>query len=232
MKHVELQLTADGSHTLFNAEINETYHNPKGAIAEARYIFIHAGMDAMLERTNSLSILEVGFGTGLNALLTMLRFREFFKLQHVRIRYVTIEPYPLSREMIESLNYKSLLPEGSAERFFDALHDAPWDTDVEVLPWFVLHKRTGKLEDYQAAENSVNLIYFDAFAPSKQAEVWARDNLQKCHQLLQTDGMLVSYCASGQFKRDLKAVGFSATPYPGALGTREMTRAFKKQKPD
>ncbi|MGI2260557.1 tRNA (5-methylaminomethyl-2-thiouridine)(34)-methyltransferase MnmD [Shewanella sp. GXUN23E] len=226
MNHVELQLTGDGSHTLFNAQINETYHSHKGALAESRYVFIHAGMDAKLEQTSDLSILEVGFGTGLNALLTMLRFREFSRVQNIRVRYVSIEPFPLTKTLIEGLNYKSLLSEDAAP-LFDALHDAPWDQDVEVLPGFVLRKVHGRLETYEAAAQSVNLIYFDAFAPNKQADVWALDNFRKCYELMQPDGLLVSYCANGQFKRDLKAAGFCVKPYPGALGKREMTRASK-----
>ncbi|BDM63154.1 hypothetical protein NFHSH190041_06060 [Shewanella sp. NFH-SH190041] len=226
MNHVELQLTGDGSHTLFNAEINETYHSHKGALAESRYVFIHAGMDAMLEQTQELSILEVGFGTGLNALMTLLRTREFSRVQHIKVRYTTIEPFPLAQELIDGLNYKALLPEDAAP-IFDALHQAPWDQDVEVLPGFILRKVHGRLEDFQGQTDSVNLIFYDAFAPSKQPDVWALDNFRKCFALLQSGGMLVSYCANGQFKRDLKAAGFSVKPYPGALGKREMTRAWK-----
>ncbi|MCF1439176.1 MAG: tRNA (5-methylaminomethyl-2-thiouridine)(34)-methyltransferase MnmD, partial [Shewanella sp.] len=215
MNHVELQLSGDGSHTLFNTQLNETYHSHKGALAESRYVFIHAGMDAKLEHTSELSILEVGFGTGLNALLTMLRFREFSRVQNIRIRYVSIEPFPLSKALIEGLNYKSLLPEDAAP-LFDALHDAPWDQDVDVLQGFVLRKVHGQLETYEGIAGSVNLIYFDAFAPNKQADVWALDNFRKCYELMQPDGLLVSYCANGQFKRDLKRAGFSVKPYPGA----------------
>ena len=226
MKNVQLQLTADGSHTLFNAQINETYHSHKGALAESRYVFIHAGMDAKLEQTSDLSILEIGFGTGLNTLLTLLRFKEFSKVQKIQVRYVTIEPMPLPAELVDKLNYKQFFTE-DVSPLFDAIHAAPWEQDIEILPGFILHKAEGKLENYDGIPESVNLIYFDAFAPSKQADVWALANFKKCYELMQDEGLLVSYCANGQFKRDLVEAGFIVKPYPGALGKREMTRARK-----
>ncbi|MGX2954810.1 tRNA (5-methylaminomethyl-2-thiouridine)(34)-methyltransferase MnmD [Shewanella algae] len=232
MKHVSLQLTEDGSHTLFNAELNETYHSHKGALAESRYVFIHAGLEQVLQDFDHLAILEVGFGTGLNALMTLGKVLELTKarqqsgLAPLPVRYVTIEPYPLSAELIEGLNYKGMLPDWYAP-LFDALHAAPWDQDVEVMPGFVLRKVKGKLEQLEWQGEPFNLVYYDAFAPSKQPDVWALDNFKKCYGLLEQGGLLVSYCANGQFKRDLKAAGFQVKAYPGALGKREMTRAWK-----
>ncbi|QUN06319.1 tRNA (5-methylaminomethyl-2-thiouridine)(34)-methyltransferase MnmD [Shewanella yunxiaonensis] len=232
MEQVTLQVTDDGSHTLFNASLNETYHSHKGAIAESRYVFIGAGFDEIINTFNALAIFEVGFGTGLNALLTLGHFQQVNQqrqMQHLpllTVRYISIEPYPLTRELISSLNYKQLLtPEYSP--LFDALHDCPWEQATELVPGFLLTKCRRRLEQVSLPEQQVNLIYFDAFAPNKQPEVWQSENLGKCYGMLQPGGLLVSYCANGQFKRDLKAVGFNVKAYPGALGKREMTRAWK-----
>lgn len=223
---LSLQVTADGSHTLYNARLNETYHSHKGALAEAKYVFIHAGMDAMLEKTQTLNIVEVGFGTGLNTLMTGMRTQEFARVQPIKVHYTSIEPYPLPQALVKSLNYQELLSHSAAE-LFNELHAAPWDQDVSLSSSFTLHKVHGRLEDFSGQDEATNLVYFDAFAPSKQAEVWALANLKKCFALLQHQGLLVSYCANGQFKRDLKSIGFTVQPYPGALGKREMTRAWK-----
>ncbi|MGE4260871.1 tRNA (5-methylaminomethyl-2-thiouridine)(34)-methyltransferase MnmD [Shewanella sp.] len=233
MERVSLQVTDDGSHTLFNAELNETYHSHKGAIAESRYVYIAAGFDAVIETFTELSIFEVGFGTGLNALLTLGHFQEINQQRQsdnkppLTVRYVSIEPYPLAPDLIHRLNYQQLLAPSYAP-LFDMLHTTPWEQACELLPGFWLTKCHMRLEHVVFSPQQFNLIYFDAFAPNKQPDVWCQDNLAKCYQLLQAQGMLVSYCASGQFKRDLKAVGFTVKAYPGALGKREMTRAWRE----
>ncbi|MCL1075831.1 tRNA (5-methylaminomethyl-2-thiouridine)(34)-methyltransferase MnmD [Shewanella dokdonensis] len=232
MAQISLQVTDDGSHTLFNSELNETYHSHRGAIAESRYVFIAAGFDAAIETFSEVSIFEVGFGTGLNALLTLGHFQQLNQQRQadnkplLTVRYVSVEPYPLAQDLLHHLNYKQLLAPSYAP-LFDMLHAAPWEQASELLPGFWLTKCHTRLEQIALSPQQFNLIYFDAFAPNKQPDVWRQENLAKCYQLLQAQGLLVSYCANGQFKRDLKAVGFTVKAYPGALGKREMTRAWR-----
>ncbi|MFQ6372917.1 tRNA (5-methylaminomethyl-2-thiouridine)(34)-methyltransferase MnmD [Shewanella sp. YIC-542] len=232
MDTVTLQVTDDGSHTLFNAALNETYHSHQGALAESRYVFIDAGLAENLKTFTAPAILEVGFGTGLNALLTLgyiqalNQQRQAANQPVLQVHYLSIEPFPLARPLLERLNYKQLLAPCYAP-LFDALHDAPWEQATEIIPGFWLTKCQNTLQQQPLPAQQFSLVYFDAFAPHKQPEVWQRENFAKCYQALQPQGMLVSYCANGQFKRDLKAVGFTVKAYPGALGKREMTRAWR-----
>ena len=234
MDTVSLQLTEDGSHTLYNAELHETYHSHRGAIAEADYVFIQSGFDAELPLVHdSFSILEVGFGTGLNALMTLGHLQQLatqsvgLAMQALpQVNYVSLEPYPISNELVFGLNYPALLPQ-FYQPLFQQIHQAAWNVPQQLTANFRLSKVHTTLEAYQAPVSAFDLIYFDAFAPSKQPTVWQFENMQKCYSLLKPNGLLVSYCANGQFKRDLKAAGFIVKKHPGALGKREMTRAWK-----
>ncbi|KFZ38853.1 hypothetical protein HR45_00140 [Shewanella mangrovi] len=230
MDQVSLQLTEDGSHTLYNAELDETYHSNRGALAEARYVFIESGFAVVLPHiTQQLNILEVGFGAGLNALMT-LGYLDELTAQRAgdipQVHYVSLEPFPITAQLAQQLNYPALLPTRYFS-LFDAIHQAAWNTQVRLSQQFAIEKRVVALEQFEGCPASFDLIYFDAFAPSKQPDVWSLANFQKCFALLKPDGMLVSYCANGQFKRHLKAAGFSVRAHPGALGKREMTRAWK-----
>lgn len=232
MDTVSLQLTEDGSHTLYNAELNETYHSHRGAIAEADYVFIQSGFDAELPLVDeNFSILEIGFGTGLNALMTLGHLRQLSSAlsepMHLPlVNYVSLEPYPINNQLIAGLNYPALLP-NFYQPLFQQIHRAAWNVPQQLTAKFRLSKLHTTLEAYHSGAASFDLIYFDAFAPSKQPSVWQLDNMQKCYTLLKPNGLLVSYCANGQFKRDLKAAGFIVKKHPGALGKREMTRAWK-----
>ena len=231
MDRVSLQVTEDGSHTLFNAELNETYHSSRGAMAEAQHVFIDSGFDVEFAQvTGRLNILEIGFGTGLNALMTLGRVTELAQSQPAnslpQVYYQSLEPYPIADFIIQQLNYTALLPERFGE-LFAAIHHAEWHHPEVLSPQFTIEKTMTTLEQFNAAAHTFDLIYFDAFAPNKQPDVWCPDNMQKCFELLKPNGMLVSYCANGQFKRNLKAAGFMVKPHPGALGKREMTRAWK-----
>lgn len=224
-RKVELITTSDGSHSLYLPEMNETYHSSHGALTESRHIFIQAGLQWYLDhhKATSVSILEIGFGTGLNALLALR-----YALEHkANIRMVTLEPYPLTEEIYDGLNYPDLFADEKADEQFQALHQAKWEEKVRMNDFFELGKREVKLEDF-SADSDFDLIFFDAFAPSKQAELWTYEILEKTVGLMAASAVLVTYCARGQFKRDLVALGLELETLPGPPGKKEMVRATKK----
>ncbi|CAM2936107.1 tRNA (5-methylaminomethyl-2-thiouridine)(34)-methyltransferase MnmD [Shewanella loihica] len=231
MNKIHVQMTKDGSHTLMSSLFDDSYHAHNGAISESEHVYIQSGLadlDPSFERVN---ILELGFGSGMNAMLTLKRVLgsdgKPGKLKRP-IRFVTVEAYPVPSEVIAQLNYKEHLPPALQE-LFDRLHSAPWGEDVTLFPGFVLHKIHATWDSLALPENSINLVFYDGFAPSKQPELWTQDNFDRLFPMMMPGGMLVSYCANGQFKRNLKAAGFKVKPHPGALGRREMTRAWKPQ---
>lgn len=223
---IEVKMTKDGSHTLMSSLFDDSYHAHNGAMSESEHVYIQAGFEQLSADFEEVNILELGFGTGMNAILTLRSALAQTGRIERPIRFTSIEAYPIPMELVEQLNYKAgFTPEIAA--LFDKLHQAPWDSDVEIMPGFMLHKVHGKLQDFASAANSINLVYYDAFAPSKQPELWQQDNFDRLFPMMQEQAMLVSYCANGQFKRNLKASGFTVKAYPGALGRREMTRAWK-----
>ncbi len=222
MKH-EVIITNDGSSSIFIPELNEHYHSSHGAIQEAQHVFIAHGL-AQLGK-NPITLFELGFGTGLNALLTA----QFAEKHQIQINYQSIEAFPVDTALLEQLNYSTLLNDN--EGLFNALHDADWEKEVSISSYFSLHKIAGKMEDYQP-EQGVDLIYFDAFGPRAQAELWHIHILEKMYDALKDGGVLVTYCAQGQFKRDLKSLGFVVESLPGPPGKREMTRAVKSAQID
>lgn len=224
--HIKIITTGDGSHTLYNEQLNETYHSSHGALAESLHVFIRSGLEARwAQGLEQLSLLEVGFGTGLNAMLTL---QAVLEQPGKQVHYTTLEPFPLQPETVAQLNYRELFPE-PIRPYFDALHAAPWNQDVDIAPGFVLHKVLGTLQEAPIPAGSIDLVYFDAFAPNKQPEVWEIENLQKCFEACKPGGLLVTYCANGQFKRNLKAAGFTVEPWPGPPMKREMTRGWSPQ---
>jgi len=218
---LQLVSTADSSHTLFNEELNETYHSKHGAIAESLHVFIKAGLQFVLDKniTNEIHILEIGFGTGLNALLT---FKETEKSKR-KIIYDSLEAFPLSKDISEKLNYGELLEQ---QLIFNKLHFCNWDSPEVISDNFVLNKISTSVQCF-VQYKQYNLIYFDAFAPSKQPEMWTQEIFDKMFSILKPSGTLVTYCAKGEVKRNLKASGFTIESLPGPKGKREMTRATK-----
>lgn len=216
----EIRVTGDGSKTIFLPELNETYHSFNGAVQESRHIFIENGLD-LVEKQGAIRIFEVGFGTGLNALLSA----SWAEMNNQRIHYIGIEAFPLSPELCFQLDYPRHIGQNS-EKIYDALIRCDWEMDNQLTPHFSIQKREVKIQDFEAVEN-VNLIYFDAFGPRVQAEMWDITILEKMFQSLNAGGALVTYCAQGQFKRDLKSVGFILESLPGPPGKREMTRATR-----
>lgn len=221
---VELITTSDGSHSLYLPEMNETYHSSHGALTESQHIFIEAGLKHYQSRhkVDSIQVLEIGFGTGLNALLAMRYAME----RELSTHFTTLEPYPLEEEVYSGLNYASLFSGGLAEEQFLSLHEADWNALVVMNDFFTLEKKEERLENFSVG-GRFDLVFFDAFAPSKQAELWTYEVLEKTVGLMAPLAVLVTYCARGQFKRDLADLGLEVETLPGPPGKKEMVRATK-----
>ena len=223
--NLEIITTSDGSHSLLNTQLNETYHSIHGAIQESVHVFIKNGLEYLAQKNpqTEIKILEVGFGTGLNALLTLQ-----YNLDHLaKISYESLEAFPIAYETAMRLNYPNALSFPQAEKYFLQLHQSPWDEPVEISNTFSLHKRHVTLEAANLVTEKFDLIYFDAFAPSKQPEMWALPILEKIERSMKSGGVLVTYCAKGQLKRDLKSLGLIVETLPGPPGKFQMVRALK-----
>ena len=215
-----LEQTADGSYTLYVPELDEHYHSVKGALTESQHIFIDLGLKH--SSVTSPHILEIGLGTGLNCVLTLLEAKE--NQRHVH--YTGIERYPLNEEIIRKLNYPSIIGKECENDYF-AIHQAPWDEDVCLSPWFTLHKMEGDFTHY-SFEQKYDIIYFDAFAPEKQPEMWEQSLFDNLYQVLNEGGILTTYCAKGVVRRMLQTAGFKVERLPGPPGgKREILRATK-----
>jgi tRNA U34 5-methylaminomethyl-2-thiouridine-forming methyltransferase MnmC len=215
-----IQKTKDGSTTLFLPEMNETYHSTHGAIQEAKHVFIENGI-RLINKTE-ISVLEVGFGTGLNAILTS----EFSKNERKKVNYVGLETIPLEMGLINQLNY---LTEKSdlSEKDFISIHESNWEEQILINLNFTIEKKQVEVQNFICFKQ-FDVIYYDAFGPKAQIEMWDKSIFDKLHVMLNVGGILVTYCAMGQFKRDLKAIGFEVKSVPGPPGKREMTIALKK----
>lgn len=220
MDELEIITTSDGSHTLRNKQLNETYHSVHGALRESMHVFIAKGLEYYHAKTQSkyISIFEVGFGTGLNA---MLAFR--YSIQHnLGIHYTTLEPFPLIENIWSKLNYA-----GEEGEQFESIHRAPWDREVMLTPLFTLEKRMVSLQDVGLSDRKFDVIFFDAFAPSVQPEMWHVDALKKVAGTLSEGGVFVTYSARGQVKRDLKSLGLVVETLEGPPGKKEMVRGVR-----
>lgn len=217
----EIRVTGDGSKTIFLPELNETYHSIHGALQEARHVFIEHGLELLKDR-REVRVLEVGFGSGLNALLTGCWAEE----NRVSVNYTGLEAFPLSTALCFELDYPSQIGEHSIFLNQTIIQSA-WRKENQVSAHFSLSKIDMTIQVFET-DQSFDLIYFDAFGPRAQAEMWEYAILEKAHNFLKTGGTLVSYCAKGQFKRDLKAIGFQIETLPGPPGKREMTRAQRQ----
>jgi tRNA U34 5-methylaminomethyl-2-thiouridine-forming methyltransferase MnmC len=216
-----LILTGDGSHTLFVPSLKEHYHSTFGAIRESSHIFIGAGFNAVTRDDKPVQIFEVGFGTGLNAWLTLL---ESSKLK-LPVHYTAIESDPVERSMIESLNYPELLNQSSPQ-FLD-LHEAQWGVEERITEHFFLKKIHGKIQDHELPGETYDLVYFDAFGPDVQPELWKVEIFRKLFNGMKPGAILVTYSVKGSVKRALKSAGFTLEKLPGPPGKREITRATK-----
>jgi tRNA U34 5-methylaminomethyl-2-thiouridine-forming methyltransferase MnmC len=201
--------------------MDENYHSTHGALQEALHVFIQHGLRAFSEK-QTLRIFEMGFGTGLNALLTAQEAIQREK----HIHYLGVEAFPVSSDMALSMGYeKAVAPD--VAHVFAALHGAEWGSEQRISPFFTIEKIHQKIEAYLPTPSSMDLIYFDAFGPRAQADMWDISVLEKMVNLLVPGGLFVTYCAKGQLKRDLKSLGLTVESLPGPPGKREMTRAWK-----
>lgn len=214
-----LVTSLDGSHTLHLPELKEHYHSQKGALAESKYVFIEKGLLHASEK-KTLRILEVGFGTGLNMLLTAV------SSQGQKIHYTALEPHPLSEALISKLNYAKMLDTKEAALIFAKIHATPWNSETQVADHCVLCKCTDPLERFQP-EVGFDLVYYDAFAPHAQPELWEAHIWKKLAGWMNKGATLVTYCAKGQVRRDMQAAGLLVERLQGPPGKREMLRCTK-----
>ncbi len=215
-------ITDDGSHSMFSEKHGVSYHSKYGAIQETEHVFINAAFRHQLSFIpSSLTILDIGFGTGLNAYMTLLEANQ----HQVKVNYTGIEAYPISMETVHTLNYAELLQQDN--NIFQQLHQVAWNEVHTLSAFFDFIKNKKRFEDLNF-ENQFDIIYFDAFAPNAQPELWEEVILQKMFDALKVNGVLTTYCAKGVVKRTLKKVGFTIEAIPGPPGKREMTRAIKK----
>lgn len=227
MKEIKVITTGDGSNSLYVPHLDETYHSSFGAITESEHIFIAAGLDYFRRLNPELgfvNIFELGFGSGLNALLS---YRYAFRNQ-ISLKYTSIERDPLPTKFALALNYPEQVEIEWSRKVFTALHECSWDREVQIETFFILEKIHCAIEQFEGQRNQADVIYYDAFAPGVQPAVWSQDILAEMFAMMKPGGLLVTYCAQGQFRRDLKAVGFVVEKLPGPPGKKEIVRAIKK----
>ena len=218
----KLITTEDGSHSIYVPQLNEHYHSIHGAIQESNHVFIENGLREILKSKSNIRIFEMGFGTGLNAFLTLI-----YALNHsVEIRYTAIEAFPVEEEILKSLNYGKILNDGRFENYLSEIHSSSWEEWNDLNEKFLLKKIQTSLLDYRSDEK-FDLVYFDAFAPNVQPELWTAEVFGKIFDSMDFSGILVTYCCKGDVKRNLKSAGFSFEKLPGPPGKREMLRARK-----
>ncbi|WP_026999147.1 tRNA (5-methylaminomethyl-2-thiouridine)(34)-methyltransferase MnmD [Eisenibacter elegans] len=225
MSDIEIHITDDGSQTLFSRRFNEIYHSRQGAIEESQHVFIDAGLRYIAERYPVVRLLEVGFGTGLNALLTFQAMQQSYPQQH--LSYTGLEPFPIPMEIVSQLLYPAMVDEALTP-LYHQLHAQPAGEVLVLEERLSFCKIASAIQHYEHPQPDINLVYFDAFAPTKQPEMWDYSVLESIYRWMATDAVLVTYCAKGQFKRDLKAIGFEVESLPGPNRKREMVRAHKR----
>ena len=223
---IELRTTADGSPTLYVPALDEHYHSRHGAAQESRHVFIEAGLRPLLagrgQDSPPLRVLEVGLGTGLNALLSLAAT----EATPTAIHYDGYETFPLPPAAVAALA-PQWANNPRLSQAFAHLHAAPWGDAVALAPGFTLAKMRAQVESADLPGATYDLIYFDAFAPEKQPELWTEGVFTKLYAAAAPGAVLVSYCAQGQFRRNLRAAGWLTEKLPGPPGKREMTRASK-----
>ena len=216
----EIIITNDGSTTIRIPEWDENYHSTHGAIQEAKHVFIKNGLD-LFQNQGSISILEIGFGTGLNAFITFLE-----TINKEKVNYVGVEAYPISQEEIAQMNYVSELDSEMYQEIFDKMHSCDWEKQETISENFHLTKRKQFFQDIED-KNQFDLIYFDAFGFPLQPELWSEVIFKKMYDALLPKGTLVTYACRSSIKNAMLSVGFSIEKLPGAPGKREMLRATK-----
>lgn len=219
----EIITTKDGSHTISIPALNVTYHSIHGALQESMHVFIRAGLQYLMDifPGKPLQILEIGFGTGLNALLTL----QEAGTSQTPVNYTSLELFPLEKEKASQLNYTD--NNVSLQELFFQLHTADWETDVQITSFFTIHKKMISLLDF-SSESIFHAIYFDAFAPGAQPELWTKEVFEMLYKATIQQGVLLTYCSKGDVRRAMTAAGWEVEKLQGPPGKREMVRAHKK----
>lgn len=212
--------TADGSKTILIEDWQEQYHSIHGAVQEAYHVFIKHGLYAA--NLEELNILEMGFGTGLNTLITYLEAKK----KQLRIQYRAIEAYPVTSEELELLNYVAVLQQPELHEVYQKMHNLPWEESQPLASDFILTKNRMDFRDFKDKAR-YHIVYFDAFGPRVQPELWTSEIFQNLYEALLPNGILVTYSAKGSVKRAMQQCGFTVEKLPGPPGKREMLRAQK-----
>ncbi|GAB3027206.1 tRNA (5-methylaminomethyl-2-thiouridine)(34)-methyltransferase MnmD [Niabella terrae] len=218
----EIILTEDGSHTVRQKESGVSFHSTRGALQESRHVFIESGLEYLLKHRDAVkkpSVFEAGFGTGLNALLSAMTAAA----HGTSLTYTAVEAHPLPVSIFAALNYPQLLGE---TELYKTITQTPWNQQVYISPFFKLNKTIADIQSYVFSDR-FDLIYFDAFAPNDQPELWTAPLFQRFFEALQPGGLLVTYCSKTSVRRDLESVGFRVEKIPGPPGKREIIRAFR-----
>jgi tRNA U34 5-methylaminomethyl-2-thiouridine-forming methyltransferase MnmC len=218
----DLIMTQDGSYTLYSKEHEVTYHSRYGAIQESNHVFIHSGLLPHLKKQDKISILELGFGTGLNVLLT---WKNIVDIDTVHVDYHSFDVYPLPEDLLNACVYEDHLkiPTSISKNILTS----DWDKLIEVDSRFKLTKHNKDILEETLIDNYFDIVYFDAFSPESQPELWSASLFEKIYESMTGQAVLVTYCAKGEVKRILKKIGFTLESLPGPPGKREMTRATK-----
>ncbi len=213
-----IETTGDGSKTIYLPEMDERYHSKHGAWQEAMHVFIEMGLKQL--NYKEISILEVGFGTGLNALLTAV----YAEKNGLKVNYKGLEAFPVANDMAMQMGYTTSKAESD---IFEQMHSCNWESWEEISPFFKLFKHQQKLQSF-VSKSEFDLIYFDAFGPRVQDEMWVAEIFDKLYTAMKPKGILTTYCAKGSVRRNMQAAGFEVQRLPGPPGKREMLRALKK----
>ena len=224
---MQIITTGDGSHTLFSEQFNEVYKSRHGAIEESKHVFMKEGLEYVLSSRvgeEAVRIFELGFGTGLNAMLTMLEAEK----RNIKIDYTTIELYPVDIDTIKALNYTQQLGYEYCYGPYHSLHLVRWNETHQVTPHFAFKKIQDSVFNCQLPTTNYQLIYFDAFAYTHQPEIWSAEVFRKMYDALEPNGTLVTYSSKVVVRRAMEEAGFTIEKIPGPPGRREMVRAHKQ----
>lgn len=213
-----MRLTDDGLATLYSVEFNQYYHSVRGVLEESEIVYVGLGFQNKAKEGEYIDIFEMGLGTGFNVLMTALAAQK----QHVKVRYTSIEAFPISSEDLALLNYQAKFD----TNLFERIHQATWGEFVEIIPDFFLKKVQCTLQDF-TSDTKYDVIYYDAFAPSSQPELWTEAIFGKLYAMTQEAGVLTTYCSKSVVRKALEAVGYRVEKHPGPWGKRDVIRAVK-----
>ena len=222
--NLKIVKTNDGSDTIYNKEIDESYHSLHGSIKESEHVYINAGLDRVMnnKKNKSISILEIGLGTGLNVMLTI----NYAKQKSIKIFYHAIEPFPIENSILKKLNYSRKIKEFN-NKIFEKIHNCESQNVIKLSNNFLFKRSINRLEKISLKKEKYDLIFFDAFAPSKQPDIWAEKNFSNIKYAMKSEGIIVTYSSTKRLKKILENLKFKIEILAGPIGKKEMTRAIK-----